>query len=152
MNDKFYIKKNGKYVSHNDPYALDGLTNGVWIVVVGPNSKSCRRKLNAKHAELDGALEYLHEGLCKAMCKAGEIKSRSVKMSPKELRAWKAYDKIIGKDKPSAFCFASYSDIADSACEYIRKILIENGCNVKKIKEKYEVKAVSITALDRLEI
>ena len=156
MNNKYYTKENGKYKPSNDPYALDGLTNGIWIVVVKRGSTSCRQKLSSKHAEIVGSLEYLHEGLCKAMHKAGEMRQRNpVPISKKEKRAWEAFRKVMGKDMPSMFdniCFPSYSEIADEACEYVKNVLVENDCDVIKVKVRYEKPKEPITALDRLEV
>lgn len=132
-----YRKQNGKYVPVNDPYVTDGLTNGVWLVVVKSGSKSCRSKINPKLIEVEGALHYLHEGLCESMRKASEMRPRSIKMSKKEQRAWEAYKKIIGKEIPTYFEYASFSEIADAGCDYIKKILCENKMSVEKVKEKF---------------
>jgi hypothetical protein len=72
------------------------------------------------------------------MHKAGEIRSRNCKMSKKEIRAWKEFDRIMGKDKPNLFEYASYFDIVNAGCEYIRKIMIENKMNIEKIKENFK--------------
>jgi len=140
MAEQLYVRKNNRYLPYNDPYALEGLTTGAWLIIVTKGCKSIKTTLKPKLAELDAALEYLHEGLCKAMYKANEMRPRSIVMSKKEQKAWKAFDKIMGKDKPNGFEFASNSEIADKGCEYLRNIMLENKCDIKKIEKKYKIK------------
>ena len=138
MNGTIYEKKNGRYIPLNDSHALDGLSNGVWLVIVKDGSTSCRRKINPKLIELDGALHYLQEGLCKALIKASEMRPKSTPISKKEQKAWSAYKKAMGKDMPRYFEYASFSEIADAGCDYIKGVLDNNNMSVSKIKEKYE--------------
>lgn len=144
-NGQYYIKKNGRYVKANDTMAWEGLSEGSWLVTISPGSKSAKNFIKPKFAELDAALYFLHEGLTKAMIKASEMRPRSTKMSVKEQRAWKAYKKIMGEDIPAYFEYASLSEIADKGCEYLKKVIYENKYDVKKIKEKYEVKPINVS-------
>jgi len=157
MPEQYYIKKNGKYIPSNDPYALDGLDRGSWMVIVRGNStsiKSIKTPIKPKVIELDAALHYLSEGLVKAMHKASEMHPKSTLMSKKEQKAWKEYRRIMGKDDiPTYFQFDSLYDIADKGSKYLREIILENDCDVKKIKEKYEIKKRDVTnSIEELEV
>jgi len=138
---QYYVKKGKRYRPVNDPIAYEGLGKGAWLVVVEKGSTSIRRQLDTKLVDLDAALYYLREGLTKAIAKKSEMRPRSTPLSDKEKKAWKAFEKVMKGEKNSYFAeFASYNDIAEAGCEYIKKIMLENNCNVKKIKKKYKKK------------
>jgi len=140
---KQYFEKKGKrYVPANDPYACEGLHNGAWLIIVKPNCQSIKKVINPEFIKLDAALEYLMDGLCHAMSKAGEIRSRNTKMSKKEIRAWKEFDRIMGKDKLSLFEYASYWEIVNAGREYIKKIMIENKMDIEQIKKNFKPKKI----------
>jgi len=107
-----YKKENGKFVPVNDPYAYDGLSEGAWLVIVEPGSKSIRKAVHPSFLKLEASLRYLEDGLCKAMSKAGELRPRTTRISEKEARAWKTFHDIMGDDMPTLFEYASYSEIA----------------------------------------
>ena len=138
--EQYYIKRGKRYFPVNDPGAYDGLGRGAWLVTVEPGSKSIRTAISPKFIELEAALKYLEDGLCNALSKASEMRPRSTPISEKEQRAWKAFRTIVGMDMPRYFEYASFSEIAQKGCEYIKKVMIENNMNIEKIKEKYEVK------------
>jgi hypothetical protein len=85
--------------------------------------------------------------------KAGNMRPTSIKLSKKEQRAWKAFNKIVGKDKPNYFQFASTHEMVNTAISKFRKIIIENNMDIKKIKKKYSIKKVKIkNAMDLLQM
>lgn len=151
---QLYEKIGNKYVTAHDPYATEGLENGTWLVVVKPGSKSMRTLLRPKISELEAALNYLHEGLIDAIREASEMRPSSVFLSKKEQKAWKAFNKIMGEDKVRYFAeFASYDEIARKGCEYVKNIMLENKCNINKIKKKYGIKIKkTISAIMDLEV
>lgn len=156
MPEQYYIKKDGKYIPSNDPYALDGLEEGSWMVVVKKNStsiKSIKKPIKSKLIELDSALHYLSEGLIESMHEASKMRPRATLLSKKEQKAWEAYKKIMGKDMPTYFYYDSLHDIADRGCKYLRKVILENNCDVNKIKEKYEIKKREVNnSIEELEV
>ena len=138
---QYYVKKGKGYVPVNDPYAYDGLGEGDWLVTVKPGSQSMRTMLNPDLANLEAAIHHLEDGLVRAIAKASELKPRSTPLTPKEQKAWKAFDKIMGNEKVRYFAqFSSYYDIASAGCQHIHKIMVENNCDVEKIKKKYPIK------------
>ena len=144
MSEKFYKKRNGKYVPVNDPYALDGLTNGTWLVSINGGNTRMRTLLNPKHAELDAALDTLSEELTSELMKQSKMRPLSVKISEKERKAWDAFEKIMGKDVPTYVGYKSMHDIARNSCDKIKKIIIENKYDVEKIKEKYNGRKIKV--------
>lgn len=127
----FYVKKGRRYIQVNDTYALDGLQMGTWLVVVKAGCTSCRPIDKPEYAKLDFALHELKEVMVKAMLEAAKLRPSVTKLSKKEQKAWKAYEEIMGKDKPSYFHFASMEEIAREGCEAIKKIMIERDKELK---------------------
>jgi len=143
--EQYYVKKGNKYVLVNDPYAYDGLAPGAWLVVVDGNCTSVKKAVNPKFIELDAALKYLETGLCNALLKASEMRPKTIRITEKERRAWREFRRIMGEDMPSYVEYPSNCEVAQKACEYIRKIMIESNCNIDKIKENYETKERKFT-------
>ena len=149
---QLYEKVGKKFVPVNDPYAYDGLGKGSWLVIVKPGSKSIRTAIRPSFVELEASLRYLEDGLCEAMRKAGEMRSKTAQISLKEQKAWKVFMKTMEKDMPTLFEYASYSEIAEAGCEYIRKIMTENNMDAKAIEKKYPLKIRSTNPILELEI
>lgn len=106
--------------------------DGAWLVIKNGNCTS-RRPLKPDFEELDAALNYLLEGMVQAMSEKSKLRPKSVRMSKKEIRAWNAYEKIMGKDKPQYFEYASLYEIAEAGRDYVRKRIV-----TKKRREKRE--------------
>ena len=138
--EKYYTKKGKKYFPVNDPYAYDGLGKGAWLVTVGQGCIATRRALHPKFVEIEAGLRYLEDGMCKAMLLKCELGSRDRIISDKEKKAWAKFRKIMGSDMPSMFSYPSLQDVAQSGCEYIKKVMEENDFDLEKIREKFEVK------------
>lgn len=152
MSEQYYIKKNGRYIPIHDPYALEGLYNGAWLVVVEKGSVSIRQALNPKLTELDAALYYLREELVRAISKKAEAQPKSIPISKKEQKAWAKFKRSMGKNMLNLLHYPSYYDIADSGCQRVRKIMLENKMSVDKIKEKYEGKGKVVNAIEDLDV
>ena len=154
MSGRLYRKsESGRYVPVNDPHAYDGLGNGSWIVVVKKGSVTIRKLINPKCLELEAALYYLEEGLCEAMSKKAKMRPRDIPMSKKEIGAWKKFEKTMGKDMPRYFEFAAYQEIADAGCQYLRKIIVENDFDIKKIREAIaKIEDTTINPIKELEV
>ena len=150
--EKFYIKRGSKYIPYNDPYAYDGLHNGTWLVVID-KGVSCRSLIKPKCMELEAALHFLQEGLCRALSEKSKMRPKQVKMSKKEQKAWKIFEKTMGKDMPQYFEYASFSEIADAGCDYLRKVILENKFDIVKISEKMQnVDIDSVNPIRDLEV
>lgn len=110
----------------------NNLSKGSWLVVVEEGCTSTY-KIDPDFPELDAALHYVKEAMVKEMHEASKMRPHSVNMSIKERKAWATYEKIMGKDKPSYFKFASLYDIAQAGCQVIKKEAMNN-------KKKYRAK------------
>ena len=108
----------------------DEFTKGTWLVVVEDGCTSVKR-IDPDFPELDAALHYVHDTMTKAMSRKAKMRPKSIRMSDKEIEAWKAYEKVMGADDiPRYFEFASLSEIADAGCKVIKK-------RAKSEKKKY---------------
>jgi hypothetical protein len=147
----YYIKQGKRYKQINDTYALDGLYMGSWLVIVKPGTTSICPISKPEYAKLDVALSEFKEVVVKAMFKASELRPKVTKLSKKEQKAWKAYEDIMGKDKPSYFYYPSLNDIVQEGCEAIKKLMIEKDKTLKddtmKADYKVENKANSMAYL-----
>ena len=84
---QYYKKVNGEYIPANDSYALDGLEEGCWMVIVKPGSKSIRSLIRPEFKNLIAALRYLEDGLVSEMSKKSQMRPYATPMSPKEIKA-----------------------------------------------------------------
>jgi len=128
---QYYLKEGKRFIPANDPHALDGLNNGMWLVEVKEGSTACTTLKDAEYAKLDAALYEFKEALLSAMSKESQLKPKATKLSKKEQRAWKAYEDIMGKDMPQYFYYSSLDAIAKAGCEVIRKRMIERDPTLK---------------------
>lgn len=122
---QLYLRKpNGRYVEANDPYALDGLRNGVWLVIVKPGSKTIRSPVFPDRLAISAALEEFREELIEAMNEAQKAypRPKTAPLSEKELEAIKAYREVMGEDDLDSFVWdgMSLSDIVDKAIDSIK--------------------------------
>jgi len=108
------------------------LSKGTWLVVVEEGHTSATQ-IEPDFPELDAALYHVKEGMLKAMHEKSKMRPSSIPWSKKEIKAWDAYQKIMGKDMPTYFQFPSLHDIAKAGCEVIRE-------KAKKEKKKYRNK------------
>jgi hypothetical protein len=148
MTEQYFIKSGKGYMPVNDPFALDGLTEGAWLVTVTKNCTSIRRAVDPEFIKLEAALRYLEDELCSALSKESEIRQRvhpiGRKITEKEERAWKNFRRYMGKDMPKLFEYASYQEVAEKGCAAIKKIMLENNMDLDKISKKYKKNKVSV--------
>jgi len=110
----------------------DSLSDGAWLVVKNGN---CTTTIPVKpdFVEVDAALNYLIEGMVQAMLKESEMRPSSTRMSKKEIKAWKTYEKTMGKDKPTYFVYSSMCEIAHAGRKYLReRIVVKKKKRIKK--------------------
>lgn len=124
------------------------LGKGSWLVVVEDNCTSTT-PIDPDFTELDAALYYVKEAMIKAMSEKSKMRPKSVRMSNKELKAWKAYEKIMGDDKPAYFEFASLDEIAKAGCEVIKSRSVSNK---KKYRKKCKNKIENMNSILELEV
>jgi hypothetical protein len=72
-----YEKRGRRYVALNDPYAMDGLQTGVWLVTVAPGRHSARRLVTPDYAALEAAADTAKDAMCEAMQRCSEYRAPS---------------------------------------------------------------------------
>ena len=119
---RLYIRKGGRYLPHNDPYAHDGLTPGHWHVWVKPNCTSIRKMIDPAYAATAAALLEAEEAMVRAMQDMDQWRPRMgiQNLTGKELRAWKAYSAIMGPDM-AVMHRPAIQDIVWAGIEAVRK-------------------------------
>jgi hypothetical protein len=98
MNEVFYKKVGRKYVQINDPYALDGLREGWWLVKVKPGSTSIRQAVYPAKAEIQAAAKDKEEELVEIIRKASEARPQSIPLSEQAKADWDWFMSRNGKE------------------------------------------------------
>ena len=96
MKEQLYVKRGRRYIATSDPWATEGLSEGCWIVTVGRNAKTCRKKVQPAINEVLCAVQLLENMMCEKMAEA-EKPYPPEPLKGKQLKAFKAYEKIMNK-------------------------------------------------------
>ena len=113
LNDGHHYQKIGKrYHKISDLNALDGLSNGAWLVVVEKGCTSIKKCIEPDNAAVEAAFKITEEKLVKIIGKACEARPKSTPLSPLEQKAIKAYYKVMGEEKTLMFQYQSMYDMA----------------------------------------
>ena len=115
MSRQLYKKEGRKYVPVDDPYALDGLREGWWLVKVSQGFTSIRQCVRPARAELDAAIRDKVDQIVPLIIKAGEARPQKAELSEEARKDWKAFIAKHG----SEFNVLAYP----SAQEHAEKIL-----------------------------
>lgn len=120
---KIYQKIGRRYYAVRDIHAYDGLGNGSWLVVVDNGCTSIRQSLTPDTAAVEAAFKIAEEKLVKILAKASEAKlaNKSIPMTKREQKAWKAYTKVMGKERTLCFEYDSLYDMAQNILEELRQ-------------------------------
>jgi hypothetical protein len=129
MKETVYKKVGRKYVQVNDPFAWDGLTDGVWVVTVKPGVKTARIQVLEDFDGLSSALETFRQDLIDSMHEAS-IAKPAKEMTKAEKKHWDEYVAKAGKDVLSYFSYAGLYGIADNAIKFFNEKI-----NSRKNKE-----------------
>jgi hypothetical protein len=119
MNEVFYKKVGRKYVQINDPYALDGLREGWWLVKVAAGSTSIRQAVYPHKAEIQAAAKDKEDQLVDIIRKASEARPQSNPLTPEALADWQAFIAKHGKQ----FSSLEYPSMQENAEKIIEALL-----------------------------
>jgi hypothetical protein len=119
MNQQLYKRAGRKYLAVNDPYALDGLREGWWLVKVAPGSTSIRQQVHPYKAEITAAAREKEEELMDIIREASEARPAQNPISPEALADWKAFIAKHGKE----FSSLEYPSIQENAQRIIEALL-----------------------------
>jgi hypothetical protein len=119
MNTIRYKKVGRKYVQDNDPFALDGLRLGWWLVKVAPGSTSIRQQVYPHKAEITAAAREKEDQLIDIIRKASEARPQKNPLTPEALADWQAFITKHGKE----FTTLEYPSIQENAEKIIEALL-----------------------------
>ena len=120
MNEQLYKKVGRKYVPNSDPYALDGLREGWWLVKVAPGSTSIRQQVYPSKAEISAAAKDKEDELLQIIREASEAKPAKIPISPEARADWQAFIAKHG-DEFTSLQFPSMQENAEKIIEALLK-------------------------------
>ena len=120
MNQQLYKKVGRKYVPISDPYALDGLREGWWLVKVSPGSTSIRQQVYPAKAEISAAAKDKEDELLQIIREASEAKPAKIPVSPEARADWQAFITKHG-DEFTSLQFPSMQENAEKIIEALLK-------------------------------
>jgi hypothetical protein len=115
-----YKKVNGKYVPVTDPWAMEGLREGWWLVKVTPSSHTIRAAVYPDKAELVAAAKDMEEKLMDIIRDASKARPSKSFLNPDEKRDWDWFVKKHGE----SFNALHYPSFAENA-EKIMDVLLD---------------------------
>jgi len=114
-----YKKVGRKYIPVNDPYAINGLREGFWLVKVAPGSTSIRQAVYPHKAEIQAAAKDKEDKLVEIIRKASEARPQSNPLTPEALADWQAFIAKHGQQ----FSLLEYPSIQENAEKIIEALL-----------------------------
>ena len=119
MDQQLFKRVGRKYVPVNDPYALDGLREGWWLVKVAPGSTSIRQQVYPHKAEITAAAREKEDELIDIIREASEARPSQNPITPEALADWKEFIAKHGKQ----FSSLEYPSIQQNAEKIIETLL-----------------------------
>ena len=121
LNDGHHYQKIGKrYHKISDLNALDGLSNGAWLVVVEKGCTSIKKCIEPDNAAVEAAFKITEEKLVKIIAKACEARPKSTPLTPLEQKAIKAYYEVMGEGKTLMFQYQSLYGMAQEILKAVK--------------------------------
>lgn len=118
---RLYKRVGKKYVPCNDPYALDGLREGWWLVKIGEGFKSMRACVYPAKAELQAAIKDKEDKIVDIILECTNARPKEgVPMSDQARKDWQWFIDKHGKEFNTLY----YPSFAEAA-EKIVKALTE---------------------------
>lgn len=112
--ETLYKKIGKKYVAVSDPWAYEGLRDGMHLVYVRPGCTTIRRVIWPDRVEAQAAIEIAREAMTARMLEANKLQPARP-LTAKEKRAWKAYCEVMGDEHSGiALTGKSIEDIIDA--------------------------------------
>jgi len=119
QDNQLYKKIGRKYVPHNDPYALDGLREGWWLIKVAPGSTSIRQAVHPHKAEITAAAKDKEDQLVDIIRTASEARPKQRPISPEALADWDVFIAKHGNE----FSSLEYPSMQENAEKIIEVLL-----------------------------
>lgn len=110
---QLYKKVGKKYIEHNDPWAIDGLEDGWWLVKVAPGSETIRSIVYPHNAEIIAAAKDKEDELVAIIRESSEAKPKEgIPMSEQCRKDWQALIKKHGEELSTIY-FPSFQENAE---------------------------------------
>ena len=114
---QLYKKVGKKYIEHNDPWALDGLQDGWWLIKVAPVSKTIRSIVYPNKAEILAAAKDKQDEVMDIIREASEAKPKEgVPMSEQARKDWQWFIDKHGKEFNTIY-YPSFQENAEKIVE-----------------------------------
>lgn len=114
---QLYKKVGKKYIEHNDPWALDGLQDGWWLIKVAPGSKTIRSIVYPNKAEILAAAKDKQDEIIDIIREASEAKPKEgVPMSEQARKDWQWFIDKHGKEFNTIY-YPSFQENAEKIVE-----------------------------------
>lgn len=114
-NQRLYRKEGKRYVPFNDPYALDGLSDGFWLIKIDDGHTSIRQEIVPDKVAIHAAAREMEDELVDIIQEACKAKPVKIALSAEEKKDW---DWFIGKHGKS-FSVLNYPSFEATAEEII---------------------------------
>lgn len=119
---QLYKKVGKKYVEHNDPWAIEGLEDGWWLVKVAPGSKTIRSIVYPHNAEIIAAAKDKEDELVAIIREASEAKPKEgVPLSEQARKDWEWFISRHGKE----FSTIYYPSFQENAEKIVKALIGE---------------------------
>jgi hypothetical protein len=114
-NQRLYRKDGKRYVPFNDPYALDGLSEGFWLIKIEDGHTSIRQEIVPDKVAIHAAAREMEDQLMDIIQDACEARPVKLVLSDEEKKDW---DWFIAKHGKS-FSVLNYPSFEATAKEII---------------------------------
>jgi hypothetical protein len=114
-----YKKIGRKYIPVNDPFALNGLREGFWLVKVAPGCTSIRQQVYPSQAEVTAAARDKEEELLQIIREASEARPSQRPISPEALADWEVFIAKHGNE----FSSLEYPSMQENAERIINALI-----------------------------
>lgn len=124
-----FEKRGRRYYPVRDTAACDGLGLGSWVVTVQKAEDGCtltsyRGLVVPAFSAVLAAMPFAKEAMLSAMHAANRVERPAQRqMTPKQKRAWAAYQAVMAEDKdvPMSFEGVSMHDVVDAGVKALEK-------------------------------
>jgi hypothetical protein len=123
-NQKLYRKDGKRFVRVNDPYALDGLGEGFWLIKIEDGCTSIRQEIVPDKVAIHAAAISMEDDLITIIEEACEAKPVKLVLSDEEKKDWEWFIAKHGK----SFSVLNYPSFQKTAEEII-KVLTGKATN-----------------------
>lgn len=116
-----YEKVGRRYRPVQDTTAMEGLSNGSWLITVRDGRTTCRKVLDAGAGlELLAACEHLADWIAEALAEHAQARPGRA-LTSLERKAWEAWCAVMGEEGTLTLEQPSVREIAERVVEAVRK-------------------------------